>query len=97
MSIHRPLHLTRKMLEDHMRWHIEKAGELAIYALRYPVKGITIKQFEDQPKQLLTYTHEDGTVDILYKIELRQNPLHSTTIDTYVGGELADLVPYKKM
>jgi len=97
MAIYRPIHLTRRMLEDHLRWHIEKAGELAIYVFRYPVKGITIKQYEGQPKQLLTYTHEDGTVDILYQIELKQNPFHATTIDTYAGGILADLVPYKEM
>jgi len=97
MPIYRPIHLTGRMLEDHMRWHVEKAGELAVYALRYPIKGITIRQFENKPKQLLLYIHDDGTVNVLYKIELKQNSFHTTTIDTYVGGELADLVPYKEM
>ena len=86
----------RDMLMEHMRKHIDVASDVAVYVMRYPVKGLVVKIYADKPKMTLYCQHLDSN-EVLFTIELREHPLDPKAINTYFGGPLEDFVKYIEM
>lgn len=89
-------HAINQMLIQHLDRHIEQGLELAIYMFRWPVKYIRVIEYKDRPfRQLIL--DSPGLLSILIEIELKPNPLHPMTVDTYVRGDIAEFMTYNIM
>lgn len=80
------------MFIDHMNNHMDQALEFAVYVLRYPVDKLVIKAWEDKVRNSLVFEDQE-----LFYVEMRKNKFDQNTVDTYIGGELAEFVTYNKM
>lgn len=86
----------RAMLLDHMNNHVEQALALAIYVFKWPPKYIRLLESTDRPFRQVVLD-SPGLVSILLEVELKPNPLDPRTVDTYIRGDIADLITYNKM
>ncbi len=80
----------------HMDNHIEQGLALAMFVFRWPPKYIRLMESADRPFRQLVLD-SPGLLSILLEVELKPNPLNPNTIDTYIRGDIADLITYNRM
>jgi len=77
----------QRMLICHLDDMIEQGLELAVYVFRYPIKDLQVINYRDVPVRKILFHGE-----LMLSIELKPNSLDHNTVDTWIDGELSDLI-----
>lgn len=85
-----------KMLVKHLNNHVEQGLELAIYLFKWPVEYLRVINYKDKPLRQLVLD-SPGLFCSLLEIELKPNPLDLMTVDTYISGDIAELMTYNML